>query len=145
MAQGAGQAEAILPHTTYLWFTDADLEHDPQALRSLVRQAEIRNLDLVSTMARLHCASFWERLLIPAFVFFFRKLYPFRQVNAPHHPMAAAAGGSMLVRRQALQKSGGLEAIRGELIDDSPGIHAVSALTTLQISGAWWHDRPIPS
>jgi hopene-associated glycosyltransferase HpnB len=118
MAQGAGQAETILPHATYLWFTDADLEHDPQALRSLVRQAESRNLDLVSTMALLHCASFWERLLIPAFVFFFRKLYPFRQVNAPHHPMAAAAGGSILVRRQALQKSGGLEAIRGELIDD---------------------------
>jgi hopene-associated glycosyltransferase HpnB len=118
MVQGAGYAETILPHTRYFWFTDADLEHEPRALRSLVHQAESRSLNLVSTMPMLHCANFWERLLIPAFVFFFRKLYPFRQVNAPHHPRAAAAGGSMLVRREALQRSGGLEAIRGELIDD---------------------------
>ncbi len=118
MSQGVRQADLILPRAAYLWFTDADLEHDRQALRNLVWQAESLHLDLASNMALLHCAGFWERLLIPAFVFFFCKLYPFRYVNMPDHPVAAAAGGSMLVRREALRQSGGLEVIRGELIDD---------------------------
>lgn len=118
MHQGVCQTGRILPHAAYLWFTDADLEHDQTTLRKLVWQAESLRLDLTSNMALLHCTSFWEGLLIPAFVFFFRKLYPFRRVNRLNHPVAAAAGGSMLVRREALQRSGGLEVIRGELIDD---------------------------
>lgn len=118
MAQGLEHIPPILPEARYVWFTDADLEHDPQALRDLVWQAESRSLDLVSNMAVLHCTSFWERLLIPAFVFFFRKLYPFQQVNSPRHSVSAAAGGSMLVRLETLRRSGGLERIRGELIDD---------------------------
>ena len=75
-------------------------------------------LDLVSLMVRLHCASFWERLLVPPFVFFFQLLYPFGAVNDPGSPVAAAAGGCMLVRRQALRAAGGIAAIRGALIDD---------------------------
>jgi hopene-associated glycosyltransferase HpnB len=69
-------------------------------------------------MVKLRCASFWERFLIPPFVFFFRKLYPFAAVNDPSRPLAAAAGGCMLVRRQALRAAGGIEAIRDRLIDD---------------------------
>jgi hopene-associated glycosyltransferase HpnB len=133
MAQGVREAGALLPGARYLWFTDADLEHDPRALRDLVWRAEDLKLDLSSTMALLHCASFWEGLLIPAFVFFFRKLYPFRYANNPRHPTAAAAGGSMLVRAAALQQAGGLEAIRGELIDDCALARLIKARGPIRI------------
>jgi len=74
--------------------------------------------DLVSVMARLHCAGRWERLLVPAFVFFFQKLYPFPWVNNPDRSEAAAAGGCMLLRRSALDAAGGVAAVRDRLIDD---------------------------
>ncbi len=90
----------------------------PDNLARLVAKAEAERLDLVSLMVRLRCVSFWERLLIPPFVFFFQKLYPFAAVNDPGSRVAAAAGGCMLVRRDALLEVGGIEAIRGELIDD---------------------------
>jgi hopene-associated glycosyltransferase HpnB len=118
LAQGIRFAGEKLPAAEYFWFTDADLEHDPATLRTLVGQAQAGKLALASNMARLHCTRVWERLLIPAFIFFFCKLYPFRFVNRPRHPMAAAAGGSMLVRRVLLERSGGIEGIRDELIDD---------------------------
>ncbi len=69
-------------------------------------------------MARLNCTSFWERLLVPAFVFFFQKLYPFAAVNNDGRSIAAAAGGCILLRRETLTRAGGLESIRGALIDD---------------------------
>jgi hopene-associated glycosyltransferase HpnB len=118
MTQGVDRARQIAPAARYLWFTDADIEHDPDVLARLVQQAERDRIDLVSTMVMLHCRGFWERLLIPAFVFFFQKLYPFPSVNSPAKPVAAAAGGSMLARRGALDAAGGLAAIRGALIDD---------------------------
>jgi len=105
-----------LPHPRRgLWIPPA-----PHTVRVLP-QVLIRSNMLTATFApqfELHCTSFWERLLIPAFVFYFCKLYPFRQVNTPGHPIAAAAGGSMLVRLETLRQAGGLERIRGELIDD---------------------------
>jgi hopene-associated glycosyltransferase HpnB len=118
MAQGVDRAREIAPAPRYLWFTDADIEHDPDVLARLVQQAEGDRIDLVSTMVMLHCRGFWERLLVPAFVFFFQKLYPFPYVNSRGKSAAAAAGGSMLVRRGALDAAGGLAAIRGALIDD---------------------------
>lgn len=118
MAQGVNRAREIAPAARYLWFTDADIEHDSDLLARLVQQAECDRIDLVSTMVMLHCRGFWERLLVPAFVFFFQKLYPFPYVNSPAKSVAAAAGGSMLVRRAALDAEGGLAAIRGALIDD---------------------------
>jgi hopene-associated glycosyltransferase HpnB len=87
-------------------------------LKQLVTKAEQEHLDLVSLMVLLRCQSFWEKLLIPAFVFFFQKLYPFPWVNQPQHSMAAAAGGCILVRREALIAVGGIEVIRKALIDD---------------------------
>jgi hopene-associated glycosyltransferase HpnB len=102
----------------YLWLTDADISHTPDNLRHLVARAESDKLVLVSLMARLNCESFAERFLIPAFVFFFDMLYPFGWVNDPKKRMAAAAGGCMLVRREALERAGGIEAIRSEIIDD---------------------------
>ena len=87
-------------------------------LRRLVARAGAGNLDLVSLMVMLESRGAWERLLIPAFVFFFQKLYPFSWVNDSKRATAAAAGGCMLVRRQALERAGGIGAIRDRIIDD---------------------------
>ncbi|BAY75359.1 glycosyl transferase family protein [Nostoc linckia NIES-25] len=114
--QGIEKASLLAPD--YYFLTDADIEHDVSSLWRLVAKAEQENLDLVSLMVRLRCESFWEKLLIPAFVFFFQKLYPFRWVNNPNHPTAAAAGGSILIRKQALERIGGIQTIRQALIDD---------------------------
>ena len=102
----------------YLFFTDADIGYTADALTSLVARAQRDRLVLNSLMAKLHCVSFSERALMPAFIFFFQMLYPFAWVNRPQRPTAAAAGGCMLVQRKALAAVGGLAAIRGELIDD---------------------------
>lgn len=101
----------------YLWLTDADIEHAPDTLRMLVTRGEAGGLSLVSLMALLHCETPPERMLVPAFVFFFQMLYPFGLVNRPTG-IGAAAGGCMLVRREALERAGGIAAIRGALIDD---------------------------
>jgi hopene-associated glycosyltransferase HpnB len=102
----------------YLLLTDADIVHDPASVRRLVSHAEMQGLVLTSLMAKLRCESFAERVGIPAFIFFFQMLYPFATVNRPECRLAAAAGGCMLVRADALLAAGGIEAIRGELIDD---------------------------
>jgi hopene-associated glycosyltransferase HpnB len=114
MAQGAEQA----CHAGYLLFTDADIACRPGTLTALVTAAEGDDRDLVSQMALLRAESFWERAIVPAFVYFFAQLYPFRRVNRPGGRTAAAAGGCMLVRRSALDESGGLAGIRGARIDD---------------------------
>jgi hopene-associated glycosyltransferase HpnB len=118
MAEGVRHAASLAPEMRYVWFTDADIVHAPETLSRLVAMAEPGRIDLVSLMVRLHCRGAWERLLIPAFVFFFQMLYPFRWSNDPARQTAAAAGGSMLVRRTALERIGGMAAIRGALIDD---------------------------
>jgi hopene-associated glycosyltransferase HpnB len=118
VAAGHRHAARSWPDVPYLLLTDADIAHDSGNLARLVAKAEAERLDLASLMVRLRCATFSERLLIPPFVFFFQKLYPFPAVNAHDRPSAAAAGGCMLVRRQALEEAGGIEAIRAELIDD---------------------------
>lgn len=102
----------------YFLFTDADIAHEPDSLSGLVRAAEAGELDLVSQMARLRVQSGWERLVVPAFVYFFALLYPFRWSNRPRHRTAAAAGGCTLIRRTALERAGGLDAIRDAVIDD---------------------------
>jgi len=101
----------------YLWLTDADIEHAPDTLRMLITRAESDGLTLVSLMAKLRCDSFAERMLIPAFVFFFQMLYPFGLVNRATG-LGGAAGGCMLVRRESLEAAGGIAAIRDALIDD---------------------------
>jgi hopene-associated glycosyltransferase HpnB len=105
----AGRAPLIL-------FTDADIVHDPRHLATLV--ARVPDLDLVSEMVRLNCRSLAERALVPAFVYFFQMLYPFSRVNDPLSGVAAAAGGTVLIARAALERIGGIEAIKGALIDD---------------------------
>jgi hopene-associated glycosyltransferase HpnB len=102
----------------YLWFTDADIAHAPDTLRSLVVRSERDRLALNSLMAELRCDSLAEQAMIPAFVLFFQMLYPFRLVNRPQARLAAAAGGCMLVKREALAKAGGLAVIADAIIDD---------------------------
>ena len=118
VAQGIDRAEATPPRPAYFLLTDADVEHAPDNVRRLVDKAETEGRDLVSLMVMLHAGSFWERLLVPSFVFFFQKLYPFPWVNHPLRSEAAAAGGCMLVRRETLDRVGGIAAVRDELIDD---------------------------
>src|SRR5580693_9080294 len=113
-----GRAGRAVPGCGYVLFTDADIAWEPGALRALVAAAEGDDRDLVSQMALLRTATGWERVVVPAFVYFFAQLYPFRRVNVPGSRTAAAAGGCMLVRREALERSGGLTPIRGALIDD---------------------------
>lgn len=114
--QGIQKAQTFSP--AYILLTDADIEHESANLRRLVTKAMQADLDLASIMVRLRCESFWEKLLIPAFVFFFQKLYPFRWVNDPHRSTAAAAGGCILIRNQALERIGGIQVMRQALIDD---------------------------
>ncbi len=107
-----------LKESPFLLFTDADIEHQPGMLTALYTQAETKHLDAVSLMVQLRQEGFWAAILIPAFVYFFRLLYPFSAVNNPEKSAAAAAGGCILVRRTALEAAGGLAAIRSSIIDD---------------------------
>jgi hopene-associated glycosyltransferase HpnB len=114
VSQGIQLAEA----SKYILLTDADIEHGPNSVQKLVTKAETDALGLVSHMVRLECTSLWERLLIPAFVYFFQKLYPFPRVNDTDSGLAAAAGGCMLVRREDLDAAGGIARIKDKVIDD---------------------------
>jgi len=109
--QNTGEAELVL-------LTDADIVHAPAHLAALVAHAQEHDLDMVSEMVALACDSPAERALVPAFVFFFQLLYPFSWVNNPGRRTAAAAGGTILIRRRALARTGGVDAVRGALIDD---------------------------
>jgi len=116
MQQGV---ESIVAHEgEYFWFTDADIEHAPDTLRRVVQRAERDRLDLVSLMALSQVNSFPERLLIPPFLYFFLKLYPPGWTASRKRKTAGAAGGCILLRRAALERIGGLGAIRDEVIDD---------------------------
>ena len=102
----------------YLLLADADIGHAPDNVRTLVARAEQDGRVLVSLMAQLSCTTWAERFLIPAFVFFFQMLYPFAWVAQGKRRLAAAAGGCLLVRREALERAGGIASIRSEIIDD---------------------------
>ena len=116
--QGVAQALGGPDKPDYLLLTDADIAYGSTALAPLVARAEAGGYVLCSLMAKLRCESFAERSLVPAFIFFFQMLYPFAWVRRRDRATAAAAGGCMLVRPQALAAAGGIAAIRGALIDD---------------------------
>ena len=123
MAQGAEASS----NTEYLLLADADIRLAPHSLSRLVAESEATGLALNSRMARLRATSWVERLLVPPFLFFFNLLYPMRRVNG-RGLTAAAAGGCILLRRDALRRLGGFEAIRGEIIDD---VHLAGATKRL--------------
>jgi hopene-associated glycosyltransferase HpnB len=118
MKQGIDAAVAGGRSPKYLLLTDADIAHAPDNLRHLVARAEAGGLVLTSLMAKLSCVNAAERLLIPAFVYFFAMVYPFAKVNDAKSRVAGAAGGCMLARADALAAAGGIAAIRAALIDD---------------------------
>lgn len=117
MDQGVRRHDATT-NPDWLLLTDADIHHAPDSLRRLVGDARERGVALDSRMARLRCESFAERLLIPPFVLFFFLLYPLRWANKAGSRTASAAGGCVLLTAEALSEAGGLQSIRGALIDD---------------------------
>ncbi len=118
MRQGLSAVEASAAAPEFVLFSDADIAYAPHVLARLVAIAGARSSVLTSLMVKLRCESAAERWLVPAFVFFFQMLYPFAWVNDPNRRTAAAAGGCMLARSETLAAAGGLEALRGALIDD---------------------------
>jgi len=118
MEQGIAAARRSGVRPAYWLFTDADIVHDPEIVGALVATAQAERRDLVSLMVQLRCTSGWERLLIPAFVFFFAKLYPFAWVADDRRATAAAAGGCILISDELLERIGGIARIGGALIDD---------------------------
>ncbi len=116
MQQGIEQAGKTAPD--FFLLTDADIEHAPDSLATLVSIAHAGPYDMASFMVKLHCQSLAEKLLIPAFVYFFFKLYPPAWISNPRRSEAGAAGGCILIRPAALVRAGGLQAIRQEVIDD---------------------------
>ncbi len=117
-AVSQGVERALEGKPDFILLTDADIEHAPDSLAALVSRAEAWNLDLASFMVRLSTHNPAERLAIPAFVYFFLKLYPPRWIALPNAHTAGAAGGCILIRPKALERIGGIQSIRGELIDD---------------------------
>ncbi|HYX52625.1 MAG TPA: glycosyltransferase, partial [Candidatus Limnocylindrales bacterium] len=109
----------------FFLLTDADIEHSGAELRKLVALAQAERVDLASLMVKLYCRSFAERMLIPAFVFFFFLLYPPKWIRSAKRKVAGAAGGCILVRPEALERAGGIEAVRREVIDDCALAQAV--------------------
>lgn len=129
--QGIERASRLNPE--YLLLTDADILHPPDHIQSLIARAESGSYDLASVMVRLHCKTFAERSLIPAFVFFFLMLYPPAWISDPRRKPAGAAGGCILICPQALTNAGGITAIRNEIIDD-----CALALRVKQSGGRVW-------
>lgn len=118
LEQARTHADSNLPKPDYYWLTDADIAHDKGACTRLVTQAENGFHDMVSVMVRLQDRGFWPGLLIPAFVFFFQMLYPFRLIKDRGSKIAGAAGGCVLIHRQALDRIGGFDSLKSALIDD---------------------------
>ena len=102
----------------YYWLSDADIQHEPYVLRRLVNRAQKQDIALVSLMVSLNCNSFWENRIIPAFIYYFQMLYPFNSINNAKHKRGGAAGGCILIRRDALEAIGGFHSIKNKLIDD---------------------------
>jgi hopene-associated glycosyltransferase HpnB len=124
-AMNEGVQEAANHSPEFFWFTDADIEHAPDTLHRLVIRAERDSLDLASLMVLLQAKTFPERLLIPPFLYFFLMLYPPRWTADARSSTAGAAGGCILLRRAALERIGGIAAIRNEVIDDCALARAV--------------------
>ena len=104
--------------TDLVLLLDADIELKPGILNTLLNKLDSENLDLVSLMASLRMESFWEKFLMPAFIFFFKLLYPFHLSNSGSPYVAAAAGGCILVKTSSLDKTGAFTSLRHNLIDD---------------------------
>jgi hopene-associated glycosyltransferase HpnB len=117
-AQHQGVERAAALGAEWVWLTDADIQHGPDVLARLLDTGGREARDMVSVMARLRCRTVFEKLLIPAFTYFFAMLYPFPSTCNDRSRAAGAAGGCVLVRRALLERAGGMAAIRDAVIDD---------------------------
>ncbi|MEC4804960.1 MAG: glycosyltransferase [Jaaginema sp. PMC 1079.18] len=154
MEQGLQWGRTLDPIPAYFFLTDADIDRDKDNLQRLVAHAQQGRSQLTSLMVLLRCQSFWEKLLIPAFVFFFQKLYPFAWVNNPQQSWAAAAGGCTLLSRAAVERLGSLATIKDAIIDDCTLAQAVKTPPTvggthqkiwLGLTKSAWSLRPYDS
>jgi hopene-associated glycosyltransferase HpnB len=134
LKQGVDTAMALPRPPDYFLFTDADVVHSPDSVSRLIGHSQRNGLALTSLMVKLRCETFAERASVPALVFFFQMLYPFSWVNQPRSTVAAAAGGCMLLRADVLREAGGIEAIRGALIDDCALAKSLKALGPIWIA-----------
>jgi hopene-associated glycosyltransferase HpnB len=123
----------LLVRTPLVLLVDADIELRPGFVTALLARRRADDRQLVSLMAQLEMSTPWEQLLIPAFIYFFKLLYPFRISNSPSRLVAAAAGGCVLVEAAVLDRIGGFGAIRDALIDDCALARAVK-----RIGGRTW-------
>ena len=142
--QGLAEAARAYPGAELYLLSDADITHGPSQLRRMVARLEAERLDLASLMVRLSTDSFAEKAVVPAFVFFFRLLYPFRWVADQTRATAAAAGGYMLIRRTMLARIGGISAIRDALIDDCAlalKVKRAGGRLTLDLADETWSSR----
>lgn len=122
-----GTQEALKHNADFLLFADADIHHDGRNVAVLIAKAEADHLDLASFMVRLSAQTFAEKALIPAFVYYFLQLYPPKWIANPNSKTAGAAGGCILIRREALARIGGHAAIRSNIIDDCALARAVKS------------------
>jgi hopene-associated glycosyltransferase HpnB len=104
--------------TPYTLLLDADIRLERGVLAAMSEKMRRENIPFVSLMAAPSMLSAWEKLLMPAFVYFFKILYPFHAVNSARGTTAAAAGGCILVETAVLEQIGGFAPIRGAVIDD---------------------------
>lgn len=143
--QGEKQALKNVSDNDFVLLTDADIVHDKDHVRLLVEKAQRSNLDMVSEMVKLRCDTFWEKLFIPAFVYFFAFLYPFRMIGDPKSKIAGAAGGTILLKVKKLKEIGGVESLREALIDDctlATRVKNVGGHLYLGLSENAWSIRP---
>ncbi len=138
LSQGISTTEKASPDAEYYWFTDADIVHSKSCLRRLIQKAEDGDHDLVSLMVKLESRGIWELLLIPPFVYFFKKLYPFEWISNPKKKTAGAAGGCLLIRRNALENAGGIDSIKNALIDDCSLADRIKKFGRPETGGRVW-------
>jgi hopene-associated glycosyltransferase HpnB len=150
LQSGVADTQAAGSTPDFWLFTDADIRHDPENVRELVAWAVRERLDLASLMVQLHCdpENPWERLLVPAFVYFFMLLYPFGWARDPQRRVAAAAGGCVLISDAALARIGGLASIASRIIDDcslAANVKAAGGRIDLRLTGHAESLRPYGS
>ena len=104
--------------TPLVLLMDADIEFNPGIICCLRDHMQRNNVAFISLMAAPMMSNFWEKLLMPAFVYFFKLLYPFHLSNSEKSKVAAAAGGCILMESRLLDEIGGFAALKDELIDD---------------------------
>lgn len=113
-----GVDQALEKNYDYFLFIDSDIFIYPGTIEKVINFIETKNLKMLSLMAKLNCNSFWEKFLIPPFIFFFQKLFPFARVNNKNDKLSAAAGGFILCQSKLFMKNNLYEQIKSKLIDD---------------------------